>query len=352
MGKEIVVKKNELIEGFSNLNFHEHKLICKLISNIDSFNQVDFKPILLTKKNLIEFLKLNRNYGKLLSIIKSIIKKEVLIKKENSFVLCNWFIVEVFDSTIEFRFIKDLKPYLIKLKDNFTQYDLKAIQDFTCKYSFKLFEIFIMEFNKQKSRKNVVKIKLDVLYIRKILFIEKTHNKMPHFIVRVIKPSISDINQYTNIYVSFEKILQGKATTGFEFTISANVSNKKLFEIDTKDKENIHMEFLDIWKLYPLRKGLNDVISKNKINACKIGIEQFKIYIDRYMNYVTERRKEFPTFNFMEGDKFFNGRYIDYTDENYQDYISNAQQNKPEQSNNFEQREYDDEFYESLYDNF
>lgn len=356
--KCVIVKGNKLIEGLSDLSFMEIKLVIKIISLVDSVNDTDFKTYILSKKELLEYLKLGRNYKKLNTILEEVpYKKVILIENDEekgvSRETCYWFMVKKYTTYATFRLDPHLKPYLLNLQDNFTKYDFKAIADFSCKYSFKIFEICLMSYNKQKKYKQKVVINLDILYLRKFLFLEDKYIPIPNFLKRVIIPSIQDINQYTNIFVSYDKILKGRITMGFTFTIIKNESTKKLFELNVKDKESISDEFNEIWRVYPLRIGINDISHKQKIQICKIGFEKFKIIIDRYNNYVNERRKEFPTFNFMEGATFFKGRYMDFTDENYVKYratINKNNLNKPEQSTNFEQREYSEEFFESLYD--
>ena len=113
-------------------------------------------------------------------------------------------------------------------------------------------------------------------------------------------------------------------------------------------------EFFDnVWSLYPLRKGKADIQISDIKKLQGFGYEVIKTCIDRYLKYIEEKKKEGFNQNYQSGYKFFTKGYIDYLDENYTPYKAKTQKtNKPEQATNFEQREYDDEFFEDCYDNF
>lgn len=340
--KEIVVKGNIFIEGLNELGALELKLLNKIITSIDSMNDDDFKTYTFDKKELMEYLKLHKNYEELRSLIKRIPYKKAFLLKDKCLSTCYWFHADVYEHTIEFRLDPKLKPYLLKLEENFTQYELSLVTDFTCKYSFKTYEVFLMNYNRQKKYKKTLKVTLDIRQLRKMYFIKNKYKDNSAFIQKVIVPSIEEINKFTNIYIKYKEEFIGKSIVAVNFEVAKNnIANIKNADIEI---------FKTLWKMYPLRKGMNKIEYATKLEICQIGEEKFSIYINRYIQYVNERRKEFPNFNYMEGDKFFNGGYIDYTDENYQEYKAKKNINKPEQSN-FEQREYDDAFFDSLYDN-
>lgn len=84
------------------------------------------------------------------------------------------------------------------------------------------------------------------------------------------------------------------------------------------DAENPSLEqfFESIWKLYPLKKGKGQVSKTKKQVLQRIGFEQIKRCVDRY---VTELRSSGKEKFMMHGSTFFNSGYVDYLDENYVD---------------------------------
>lgn len=89
-----------------------------------------------------------------------------------------------------------------------------------------------------------------------------------------------------------------------------------------KTKENIYSsnDSEDIWKLYPNKKGKAKSITYiNKILK-SISKEELLRCIDRYQEDVENQRANgFKTLAYKNGSTFFNGGYIDYLDENYQE---------------------------------
>lgn len=91
-----------------------------------------------------------------------------------------------------------------------------------------------------------------------------------------------------------------------------------------KDKESIKENsansfyedlFLELWKLYPNKKGKSAVTKKSKETISKIGIEKMTKAIETYKNELQRETWK----QAMNGSTFFNGRYEDYLQENYQE---------------------------------
>jgi hypothetical protein len=117
--------------------------------------------------------------------------------------------------------------------------------------------------------------------------------------------------------------------------------------------ETTPQEFFNkIWSLYPLQKGRADIKIDDMIKLKEIGYNTIKTCIDRYLKYIEEKKKEGFNQALQNGYKFFTTGYIDYLDENYKMYVADQSNIKPVQSTNFDQRKYDDDFFDSLYDNF
>lgn len=79
-----------------------------------------------------------------------------------------------------------------------------------------------------------------------------------------------------------------------------------------KSKENIYSAFFEnAWSVYPNKKGKGQV-SKTQISKLeKIGIDEIKRCIERYVNDKEEWKQ------YQNGSTFFNSGYIDYLDKNY-----------------------------------
>ncbi|MDV5110389.1 hypothetical protein G6Z12_13615 [Clostridium perfringens] len=86
-----------------------------------------------------------------------------------------------------------------------------------------------------------------------------------------------------------------------------------------KLKDNSNQDIEEIWSLYPLKKGKASAIKKIPKLLKEYGKEQIIRCIERYIEEIKKenKSKEF----ILHGSTFFNGRYIDYLDCNYQEDI-------------------------------
>lgn len=99
------------------------------------------------------------------------------------------------------------------------------------------------------------------------------------------------------------------------------------------DTENPSLDqfFESIWKLYPLKKGKGQVSKTKKQVLQRIGYEQIKRCVNRYVTEIKSSGKEKYM---MHGSTFFNSGYVDYLDENYVDGEQSAvpvKKNEPEE---------------------
>lgn len=103
-------------------------------------------------------------------------------------------------------------------------------------------------------------------------------------------------------------------------TVGGEITPQK--EKENKIKENIYSsnDYEEIWKAYPNKKGKTKSITYiNKILK-SISKEELLRCIDRYKEDVENQRANgFKTLAYKNGSTFFNGGYIDYLDENYQE---------------------------------
>lgn len=97
--------------------------------------------------------------------------------------------------------------------------------------------------------------------------------------------------------------------------------------LKSKSKDNSNQDIEEIWSLYPLKKGKANAIKKIPKLLKEYGKEQIIRCIERY---VEEIKKENKSKEFiLHGSTFFNGRYMDYLDCNYQEDIITKPKEEP-----------------------
>lgn len=108
-------------------------------------------------------------------------------------------------------------------------------------------------------------------------------------------------------------------------TVNQNSKKELIKRINKKEINSASSEAL--WKLYPNKKNKSDAMKKIPKLISEYGYEQIENCIHRYVKYVESERKNGFNLNYKAGSTFFNGGYVDYLDENYQEQ-PNEQQSK------------------------
>ena len=95
--------------------------------------------------------------------------------------------------------------------------------------------------------------------------------------------------------------------TNKQLTTNKNVKN---------DKNNIYISQCDeLWKLYPNKKGKQKAYEKIPKILEEYSLEELRRSVERYSKEVEDRDKQY----IQKGSTFFNGGYVDYLDENYEE---------------------------------
>jgi plasmid replication initiation protein len=259
-------------------------------------------------------------------------------------------------NAIIFYFSKSLKIHLVDLLKRFSSIDLEEIKLLKSKYSYRMYELCSQLANQTRYL---------MPYKQLLIYFDLPNMYTSSDVNKILEKSKKEINEKTKYLVEIVKIKKSRRITHYNFFIDFNCKQQKdvkkfsnIIKIDSNPIEkNLNDFFEDLWQLYPMKKNKADIKHQDILILYKYGYEVMKKCINRYIEFIEEKKKEgFPQ-SYQHGNRFFTTGYIDYLDENYTTYkaqLNNNNQNnvKPIQSTNFEQRKYDDEFFESLYDNF
>lgn len=91
--------------------------------------------------------------------------------------------------------------------------------------------------------------------------------------------------------------------------------NNNVHSDEVHDTDSLEVFYESIWKLYPLKKGKGQVSKTKKQVLQRIGYEQIKRCVERYVSDINFTGKQKYM---MHGSTFFNSGYVDYLDENYE----------------------------------
>lgn len=219
MSEYQVIKANELIQKSRfNLSTQQQKIVLFLISKIKPTDE-DFKTYEFSISDFCQVCGIEskgENYPAIRKAIKDIADKSMWLElpdNGNQEALVRWIEKPIFrrnNGTISLQLNEHLKPYLLQLKKNFTQYQLLWTLQFRSKYSIRLYELI-------NSYVNLIGEKtFELEEIKKLLGAEN-HKTYFNFYNRALAPALKEINDESNIWVEIETIKTGRAITHITF---------------------------------------------------------------------------------------------------------------------------------------
>jgi plasmid replication initiation protein len=332
--KYLVTKSNNLINAKYSLSIEEQRIILVLSSMVQP-EDVEFK---LYRFKIKEFLKLinvkdKKKYSEIPKITRKLVDKSLEIRYDKKILQTTWLSSVEYETGlgyVELEFSPKLKPFLLGLKKFYTTYKLENVLSLKSKYSIRLYEIL-----KSFEFKNAESISIGDL--KSLLGIDKKYTRFYDIKTKIIDKVQKELSEKTDIKFSYEEIKEGRFTKSLKFYIHSNKNNN----------QPSTSEYLDYNKedVYSIKEKF-EKITKGKISNKTIyhllenkGIEKINHYLDNYQKFQTSKHN--PT-----------GFLIKAIIEEYPIPEKEFNLNKPIQSSNFDQREYDDEFFEDLYEKF
>lgn len=130
----------------------------------------------------------------------TLLTKRTYFKKEGRFVI---------------EFHKDLLPYITDLKNSggYTSYRLKNIAMFKSFHTIRLYEL-LAQYKKIGERY------ISIEDLKKCLQLEERYDRYNNLNQRVLKPSLAEINEKSDLYLEYEPIKRGRKIVGIEFSIT------------------------------------------------------------------------------------------------------------------------------------
>lgn len=244
--KNKIDKSYKLITARYKLSTVEQKLVLSIISLIRPTDS-DFMNYQIPV-NQFEFLTSNDNARRLKKYCKDLMSKPLEIETERGWTLFNWFAhIEYIknDGMLECSVSPKLKPYLLKLQENFKSYDLKYILEMQSEYSIRIYELL-------KKSEKMGYLEIDLEELQNLLQVPESFKRYDNFKRKVLQVTSIEIAKYTDIYFDFQEIKKGKKVATLKFIIHKNKHNltadedyqfKKFREHITKEYEGLPILF-------------------------------------------------------------------------------------------------------------
>lgn len=126
-----------------------------------------------------------------------------------------------------------------------------------------------------------------------------------------------DIDRDIDIDIDIDKKEKEMSPTKVD---DRSLDDEKAEERAKKAQETIKAKehFEKLWALYPAKKGKNLISDKRKRDLMSVSVEEMERFIKRYQSEIENDHKNgFPR-QWLNGSTWFNGRWQDYSDDDYQ----------------------------------
>jgi len=272
-----VVKANDLIQKSRySLQLQEQKIILYLISKIKPedlklkehiFEVSDFCKVCgLDPKN-------GANYKYIKRTLKDLRDKSIWVTLENGAETTLAWIDKVTmypnSGAVTIKIDDMMKPYLMHLKEHYTQYELLYTLAMKSQYSIRLYELL-------KSYEFLHKKTFEINELKKLLSTEK-YTRFPDFQRYVLDRAMREINNLSDINVTYQVIKIGKRYAKIEFGINLKT------DLD---------ERLETWAKIDEIISPNQITWKEKINAMPKTTNFSDTNIDNDIEDTTEQDEE------------------------------------------------------------
>ena len=146
------------------------------------------------------------------------------------------------------RFSQDIVPLITRLEANFTSYEIQQISNLSSAYAIRLYELLI-------KWRSVGKTPIfDLATFRKqVGVLDNEYSQMSDFKKWVLHFAISQVNEYTDITVSYEQHKAGRVITGFTFSLT---QKKRPKDVTPKPQKNKSTPIEDLNTLLKDKKFL------------------------------------------------------------------------------------------------
>ena len=294
MKNSLVVKDNALINASYNLELTEQRLIMLAIINARESGQgitADSK----LEIHASDYAKLfnvsaDASYKALREAVNNLFNRQFSYTAEYKktgkvgIVRSRWVsrIFYVDDlALLEITFAPDVVPLITRLEEHFTKYEAKQVAHLTSKYATRLYELLI-------AWREVGKVpQLELSEFRNRLgLVDSEYTAMSDFKKRVLEPSIKQINEHTDITVTYEQHKKGRIISGFSFKFK----QKQQPKVEAKRDPNTPDFFI---KMTDAQRHLfaNKMSEMPEMSSYSKGTESYQQFAIRIADMLLEPEK-------------------------------------------------------------
>jgi plasmid replication initiation protein len=301
---ELIVQHNHLIEARYHLTLQEKRLMCWLASQVKQTDE-DFKEHELPIKEFAELIDVKGDhlYKTLDTITHKLMQKIITIRslKKKGFAKAALLGgVEYYEGQgiIKLSFHPYLKPYMLQLKDRFTQISLGDVMGLKSVHAMRIYEIL-------KQYESLGNREILLSDLRGYCGIEEgKYKKFNNLKKDVLDRAKREINNKTDLLIGYEEIKTSRKITSIKFTIKPNASYRNPKFENSKPKKEYRSELALTESLMDygfskgmakrLLKGHEEEVIKNALRAVNIQVERNHVKNPKAMLQTAIKEKWHP----------------------------------------------------------
>ncbi|MBZ5960296.1 RepB family plasmid replication initiator protein [Leuconostoc gelidum subsp. gasicomitatum] len=241
LSKRKVVEHNSLITSIAKMDKTPLKMFELAVSLIDTDNPPQDQTVYLSKQEMFAFFKVNDNdkNSRFKQAIEKMQKQAFFqIKKEQDKGFKFVSIVPIpyvewtdYSDEVKIEFHREIMPYLINLKNNFTQHALSDIAELNSKYAIILYRWLSMNYNqydhysvkggrREEQVESYRNPKIGIRELREMTDTVNEYQRFDRFESYILKNSLKEINAHTTFNVTHEKVKKGRSIDSIVFHIT------------------------------------------------------------------------------------------------------------------------------------
>ena len=237
--RDLVVKSNYLVEASYRLTTQEQRLLLHLVSLIKP-NDQDFHSYQIRIKEFNELIGIQdeAGYSRTKALTKTLRERTVIIRdpKNDTELQAGWLSSAKYFNRkgyVELRFDPELKPYLLQLKEFFTQYEFKNVIQLKRVHSIRLYELL-------KQYERIGERLFEVEELKRIMGIRPDEYKFyANFKKKVLEPARIELKKRTDLNFNYKEKKQGHKIVHLLFKIKSQKINTEEPEAPAGDESEI-----------------------------------------------------------------------------------------------------------------
>ncbi len=217
-----MTKSNCLIDASYQLNVQAQKLVLACLAKIDPRSDIP-KEMTLTASDFSDLMGVPNAHRELYLAVDALYGASIKIRDGNDDIELRWIQKKSKRikgaGSITITWSDEVLKYISSLQNRFTTYKLRHIAELQSSHSIRLYEL-LMKFNSTGER---------VIYLDDFKYALGITDKYPEFKIlnrAVIKPSIEELNQRSDLIIKYETIKKGRSVRALSFEFKQNKQMK------------------------------------------------------------------------------------------------------------------------------